>query len=169
MFNFFKKNHNHYYNTLVKLSRNLFFYNKIGLKDNFETKINILFFHFSILIISLKKKGEKDYTQRIFDDLFFNLENHIRELGYGDVAVNKKMKLLTKIFYDILLKIDISEKSNFAVNEKVIIKYLESGIMEKDAKIQEICKYFEEFYNYCFALNQKNMIHELKNYNYGSS
>ena len=101
--------------------------------------------------------------------MFLNLENHIRELGYGDVAVNKKMKLLTKIFYDILLKIDISEKSNFAVNEKVIIKYLESGIMEKDAKIQEICKYFEEFYNYCFSLNQKNMIHELKNYNYGSS
>ena len=55
------------------------------------------------------------------------------------------------------------------MNKKVIIKYLESGIMEKDAKIQEICKYFEEFYNYCFALNQKNMIHELKNYNYGSS
>ena len=153
----------------MKLSRNLFFYNKIGLKDNFETKINILFFHFSLLIISLKKKGEKDHTQQIFDDLFFNLENHIRELGYGDVAVNKKMKLLTKIFYDILLKIDISEKSNFAVNEKVIIKYLESGIMEKDAKIQEICKYFEEFYNYCFSLNQKNMINELKNYNYGSS
>ena len=41
--------------------------------------------------------------------------------------------------------------------------------MKKDAKIREICKYFEEFYNYCFALNQKNMIHELKNYSYGSS
>ena len=77
----------------MKLSRNLFFYNKIGLNDNFETKINILFFHFSILIISLKKKGEKDYTQRIFDDLFFNLENHIRELGYGDVAVNMNAQI----------------------------------------------------------------------------
>ena len=38
--------------------------------------------------------------------LFFNIENNLRELGFGDVSVNKKMKELNKIFYDILLKLN---------------------------------------------------------------
>ena len=96
------------------------------------------------MIISLKER-QKDYTQQIFDDLFLNLENHIRELGYGDVAVNKKMKLLTKIFYDILLKIDISENSDFIVNKKVIIKYFESEIMKKDAKLEKYVNILRNF------------------------
>ena len=33
------------------------------------------------------------------------VENDLRELGFGDVSVNKKMKDLNKILYDILLKI----------------------------------------------------------------
>ena len=37
---------------------------------------------------------------------FFQIENHLRESGLGDVSVNKKMKDLTKYFYDILLKLN---------------------------------------------------------------
>ena len=38
--------------------------------------------------------------------MFHNIENNLRELGFGDVAVNKKMKEFNKILYDILLKLD---------------------------------------------------------------
>ena len=56
----FLKKYNHYYNTLVKLSRNLFFYNVIGLKDNFETKIkHIIFSFFYIDNIAKKRKAKK--------------------------------------------------------------------------------------------------------------
>ena len=37
---------------------------------------------------------------------FHNIENNLRELGFGDVSVNKKMKDFNKILYDILLKIE---------------------------------------------------------------
>ena len=43
---------------------------------------------------------------------FYNIENNLRELGFGDVSVNKKMKDLNKIFYDILLKIKLESKKN---------------------------------------------------------
>ena len=141
----------------MKLSRNLFFYNVIGLKDNFETKINILFFHFSILIISLKKKGKKDYTQQIFDDLFLNLENHIRELGYGDVAVNKKMKLLTKIFYDILIKINKSKDVSFQANVELFNKHIHNK-EQINIYLEQLEDYFNSFYNFCLELNIKDII-----------
>ena len=72
------------------------------LKDNFETRINLIFIHFSIILIIYKKKNTEKFPQDIFDNIFQNIEYHLRELGYGDIAVNKKMKLLSKILYNIL-------------------------------------------------------------------
>ena len=54
----FKNSKHNYdlYNTLLVLSRNIFFYKKIKLIDNFETRIYLMFMHFSIMLIVSKKK-----------------------------------------------------------------------------------------------------------------
>ena len=108
MFSTYQSHNNKLYNKLLDLSRNIFFYKEISLKDDFETRINLIFIHFSILLIIFKNK-KKEFPQKIFDNIFLNIEYHLRELGHGDVTVNKKMKILTRIFYDILLKINKSE------------------------------------------------------------
>jgi len=118
MFSAYKRHYNPLYSKLVELSRTIFFYKKILLNDNFETRINLIFIHFSILLLIYKKKKEK-FPQEIFDNIFLNIEYHIRELGYGDVAVNKKMKTLTRIFYDILLKIPKSKSELFEINKEI--------------------------------------------------
>ena len=100
-----KKHNIDLYNTLLVLSRNIFFYDKLELLDKFETRIYLMFIHFSIMMIIFKKKKNK-FDQDSYDSLFQNIENNLRELGFGDVAVNKKMKELNKILYDILLKIE---------------------------------------------------------------
>ena len=73
------------YITLLNLSRNIFFYKKTSLKDNFETRIYLMFIHFSIFLIIFKKKGEK-FDQKTYDYLFYNIEYNLRESGLGDVA-----------------------------------------------------------------------------------
>ena len=80
-----------------------------------------MFFHFSIIMIIFKKKGEK-FDQNNYDNFFHNIENNLRELGFGDVTVNKKMKEFNKIFYDILLKNKSKEndKKFFKINEKLL-------------------------------------------------
>ena len=57
-----------------------------------------------------KKIKKTEFPQQIFDNIFQNIEYHLRELGFGDVAINKKMKLLNKNFYDILLKIEFFDE-----------------------------------------------------------
>ena len=147
------------YNTLLTLSRNLFFYNKIKLNDTFETRIYLMFFHFSIMMIIFKKK-EKKFEQSAYDSLFFNIENNLRELGYGDVAVNKKMKDLNKILYDILLKINNSENDSFKINKSLIIKYF-NQLNDKDSqKYLDFERYLKDFYKFCFDLSLENMIRE---------
>ena len=58
------------------------------------------------MMMIFKKKGKK-FDQKAYDDLFFNIENNLRELGFGDVSVNKKMKDYVNLFYSILEKIKI--------------------------------------------------------------
>ena len=57
--NNFKSHPNNLYNILLQLSRNIFFYEKIKLPDTFETRIYLMFVHFSIFMIITKKKGFK--------------------------------------------------------------------------------------------------------------
>ena len=94
----FKKHNNNLYNTALNLSRNLFFYKKLGLKDTFETRIYLMFIHFSIFMIIFKKKDSK-FDQNSYDNFFHSIENNLRELGFGDVTVNKKMKEFNKILF----------------------------------------------------------------------
>ena len=105
MENISKIHTNDLYNTLLSLSRNIFFYKKIGLPDTFETRIYLMFIHFSVMMIVFKNKGKK-FNQKSYDSLFHNIENNLREMGFGDVSVNKKMKDFNKLLYDILLKLN---------------------------------------------------------------
>ena len=151
------KSHNlDLYNTLLKLSRNLFFYNNINLKDTFETRIYLMFMHFSIILIIYKIK-EVNFPQDSYDSLFDSIENNLRELGQGDVAVNKKMKTLNKILYDILLKINNS-KDVFNLNSELVLKYFTDLDNSKNEKYLLFEGYFNNFFNFCFELHPETMI-----------
>ena len=70
MFSVYKNHYKVFYNKLVELSRNSFFYKKIQLKDNFETRIMLIFIHLSLILIIFKEKHKKDFPQEIFDNFF---------------------------------------------------------------------------------------------------
>ncbi len=134
----------------------MFFYNKINLKDSFETRIYLMFVHFSIILIIFKKK-KTNFPQKVYDDLFHCIEANLRELGFGDVGVNKKMKDLNKIFYDILLKINKSDTS-IEINKDLIIKYFPQLNDLKYEKYKLFNQYCINFYHFCFELHPETMI-----------
>ena len=53
---FNRKHNTELYNTLLTLSRDIFFYKKINLPDNFETRIYLMLTHFSIMLIVSKRR-----------------------------------------------------------------------------------------------------------------
>ena len=70
--------------------------------------------------------------QEIYDFNFKQLELSIREIGYGDVSINKKMKDYLNLFHKIISEIDkwedlsnIEKKLFFTnfINEDVNSKY----------------------------------------------
>ena len=115
-----------------------------------------MFIHFSLILI-IYKRNKINFSQSSYDNLFHAIENNLRELGFGDVAVNKKMKNLNKIFYDILLKINKSN-DRLILNKNLIIKYFPQ-LNDSDSKKYELFnQYFINFYHFCFELHPETMI-----------
>ena len=150
----------------MNLSRNILFYKNLRLSDKFETRIYLMFFHFSIIMLVFKKKRKK-FDQDNYDFFFHAIENDLRELGFGDVSVNKKMKEFNKILYDILLKIEQDIKDEkFKINKKLILKYFAEIKSEDSRKISLLESYFDNFFNFCFEINHDNVIEEIQNFKF---
>ena len=157
MFSFYKKHNNQLYNKLSDLSRNKFLYEEIKLADNFETRVLLIFFHLSIILKIAKGTGSNKKTQDIYDNIFQNIEYHIRELGHGDVSVNKNMKNMNKIFYDILYSLD-KETSNTNISKKLLEKYFNQKNNSSNVKISKLADYLIKFQNFCFDLDVNIML-----------
>ena len=161
---FINKQHNSdLYNILLILSRNIFFYKDLSLKDSFETRVFLMFIHYSIILIVIKTKNLK-VDQENYNHLFNCIENNLRELGFGDVSVNKKMKDLNKILYDILLKLNLN-KSGFKLNKELIGKYF-NNFTSNNEKWDKCKDYFEGFYKFCFDMDPENMLKDLNKYKF---
>ncbi len=159
MFTFYKKHNNKLYNKLVELSRNKFFYQELKLSDNFQTRALLIFFHLAIIFKTKKNSKNKKTLQNLFDNTFQNIEIDIRELGYGDTKVNKTMKTLSKIFYDILISLDKKKLFSFSSDTVLLKKYFCNVEKTKDSvKISKLADYLEKFQNFCFDLDVDNML-----------
>ena len=156
-----KKHNSDLYNTLLLLSRNIFFYKDLNFNDSYETRIYLMFFHYSVILLTLKLKGVKP-DQTNYNNLFFYIENNLRELGFGDVSVNKKMKDLNKIFYDILIKLK-TNSIDFEINKNLSVKYFEN-LSNNDKNWLNYSKYFTNFYLFCFELDSNSVIKDAKNF-----
>ena len=165
---FNKKHNTDLYNTLLTLSRNIFFYKKLKLVDSFETRVYLMLIHFSIILLIFKRKSLK-FNQDQYDSLFHNIENNLRELAFGDISVNKKMKDLNKILYDMLLKINIKGVEKFEINENLLIKYFNNINSSNNSDLLIFKEYFIKFYDFCFELSPDIMVREAVKFNYGSS
>ncbi len=165
MFDFKYKKHNFIYNNLVELSRNIYFYKDIKLDDKLENRVIIIFAHLAIILNCLKNDiGNKDLSQEIYDNIFLNIENNLREIGHGDVTVNKKMKSFNQIFHDLLMKFINNENSN-KINIKEMMKFL--FVIEENSNISiKLLDYFNKYYNFCFDIVNKNMIKDLDKFKY---
>ena len=166
MFAFYNQHNNNLYNKLVELSRNIFFYKDLKLSDNFETRIILIFFHFSVILLKFRKNNNSKFPQKIFDNIFLNIEYHLRELGFGDVVVNKKMKTLNKIFYNILLKMEIDNDNKLIFKKNIIKEHFILNDNNNSKITSKLEEYYGNFCNFCFELEDEIMLKGQIDYKY---
>ncbi len=144
-----KINFHNIYNNLIKLTRNKNLYLKMDKQDTFSERIIIFFFHFSFFLKFYKSDISLKDSQELFDYVIKHIELSIREIGYGDVSVNKRMKEYVNIFYSIVEIIELWNNKENKDNAAIIGDYL---------NIDKNLDFFVEYFNNYQIFLSKNTL-----------
>ena len=128
------------YNNLVNLTRNKDLYEGFPIQDTFSDRLIFFLIHFAFFLKVFKNDNPAKVMQEIFDHSFRQLELSIREIGYGDQSINKKMKNYLNLFYDIIDKIHNWEFLSIEDKKKIL-----TNLLDKNANITYLTEYFDEY------------------------
>ena len=135
-----KKNFINIYNNLVRFSRNKLIFSSFTQNDTFSDRLIIFLFHFGFFLKEFKKTQDKELLQEIFDYIFKELEISIREIGYGDASINKKMKTYVNSLYSIIEKIEGWDKLSLDSKNQIFTSFL-----NYDGDVSKLTKYFDKY------------------------
>ena len=122
------------YNNLINYTRNKELYKNLDRDDNFSDRLTLFLLHFSFFLKNYKNEENKKILQEIYDFNFRQLELSIREIGYGDQSINKKMKDYINLFHSMVSDIHFWEK------------------LTKNEKLDKISNFLGDFNNYEYLL-----------------
>ena len=156
-----KYNYLNIYNNLIKLTRNKKLYLNLEKDDTFYERLIFLFFHLALFLKNFKKTIPPKNLQDLFDLIINQIEISIREIGYGDVLVNKKMKDFVNLFYNIveeIEKVDLDDNKNHII---VLKKYLN---LDKNVYFYE--NYFNKYRLFLAKNTLNNFTKDIINLNF---
>ena len=128
------------YNNLVKLTRNKELYKGFKSQDTFSDRLIFFLLHFAFFLKIYKESDDKVLLQKIYDYVFRQMELSVREIGYGDQSINKKMKDYLNLFYGIIDKIHNWDNLNLESKKKILLIFLDNGV-----NIDYLVEYFDKY------------------------
>ena len=129
------------YNNLINLTRNKKLFNYFTKNDEFSDRLIIFLIHFGFFLKAFKFEVSQKKMQHLYDYVFKQLEISIREIGYGDASINKKMKNYINLFYSIINQIENWDKYDFQKKNAFFSDYLNKSI-----NMDKLTVYFDKYY-----------------------
>ena len=109
-------------------------------QDNFSDRLVIFLLHFSFILKNFKNKNNTVILQDIYDYNFRQLELSIREIGYGDQTINKKMKDYINLFHSMVSEVHFWDK----LSKDQKLKKISLFLIDFN-NIEYLLEYFEKF------------------------
>ena len=134
---------------MINYTRNKELYSSLKREDNFSDRLSLFLLHFAFFLKNFKNQENKEVLQEIYDFNFKQLELSIREIGYGDQSINKKMKIYINLFHSMIDNIHYWDE----IKKSEKIEKL-SIFLEDFGKIDDLVEYFEVFKS---KLTKKNL------------
>jgi cytochrome b pre-mRNA-processing protein 3 len=128
------------YNNLVNLTRNKNLYKDFKYQDTFSDRLIFFLLHFAFFLKIYKVNNDKKLLQEIYDYIFRQVELSIREIGYGDQSINKKMKDYLNLFYGMIDK--IHDWDNLTIESKRILL---ENFLDNATNTEYLVDYFEKY------------------------
>ena len=143
-----KNEYLNFYNNLIRLTTNKSLYKGVSNKqDSFGDRLTFFLVHFAFILKQFKNENN-DILQELYDFNFRQLELSIREIGYGDQSINKKMKDYINLFHGIISEIHFWDSMNFNDKKVKLSKFLHNF-----DDIDYLIDYFDKFSNHLSKFN----------------
>jgi len=154
-----------FYNNLIKLTTNKSLYSDIiNLQDTFSDRLTLFLFHFAFILKEFKKVDNEKKLQELYDFNFRQLELSIREIGYGDQSINKKMKDYLNLFHTIISEVHFWDKIDLSKKKVSLSKFLQNF-----NNIEFLIDYFDDFSSNLKKYDLNSYLKSVNKHNYGSS
>jgi len=156
-----KNNYLNIYNNLIKLTRNKNLYLKLEKNDTFSDRLIFLFLHLAFFLKHFKLSIPPRELQDLFDFIIKQIELSIREIGYGDASINKKMKNYLNLFYSMVEKIETSDLDIIENQMNLIKNYLNT-----DVNLDFYANYFNKYRIFLTKNTLNNFTKDILNLNF---
>lgn len=90
------------YIAIVEQARRPEFYVERAVPDTLDGRFDLIVLHAFLVLHRLKSAGGKDakaVSQAVFDLMFADMDQNLREMGIGDMGIGKRVKQMTWAFY----------------------------------------------------------------------
>ena len=124
----------------MKLTRNKDLYIEFKKQDTFSDRLIFFLLHFAFFLKIYKENNEKKLLQEIYDYIFRQVELSIREIGYGDQSINKKMKDYLNLLYGMIDKIHDWDNLSLESRASLLEKFLDNA-----TNTDYLAVYFEKY------------------------
>jgi cytochrome b pre-mRNA-processing protein 3 len=145
-----------FYGAIVAQARLPAFYAQFGVPDTVQGRFDLIVLHMVLLLRRLAKTtAGPSLGQRLFDHFCGDLDDNLREMGIGDLAVPKHMRRFGEAFYGrqaaYLAALDTADERDFenALARNILVeagngkaaclaRYARAAIGELDAQADDV-------------------------------
>ncbi len=89
------------YTKAVRAARTPYFYAELGVPDTMDGRFDMIGLHVVLLIDRVRGEQESgpELAQAVFDAMFLDMDQTLRELGLGDMSVGRRVKAMWEALY----------------------------------------------------------------------
>jgi len=140
------------YMAAVRQARDPTLYTAGGVADTLDGRFELIVLHVVPLMRRLRRCGEAgtQLSQALFDVMFDDMDQSLREMGVGDLRIGKRVKQMARAFYGRAKAYDQAfDQAPGAERRRAIAEALERNVFNNepppDIRLQAMVHYVEKF------------------------
>ncbi len=129
------------YSQIVAQARRAEFYTACGVPDTLDGRFEMVVLHTFLVLHQLKRLDAEDLAQALFDTMFMDMDENLREIGVGDLSVGKRVKQMVSAFYGRVAAYESGLDAKEGVLEAALERNLYGTVEAKVAALAAMAAY----------------------------
>ncbi len=133
------------YAQIVSKARQSWLYLEAGVPDTVTGRFDMITLHSFFLMEHLAGNGKKEskFSQKLFDEIFLDMDHSLREMGVGDLSVGKKIRKMSEVFYGACNGYRLALAEPQAQRQQAVADALKRNILGDDVKPENLANLVE--------------------------